>query len=103
MNKTFCLWEHDDEGIYFTECGKGFYFDVGGILDNELVYCPHCGKKITEQAKKEPYTPMCPFGYADCIGDCNYIAYYYPDWYKELGNPTKCQCVDGKGYDDEDK
>ena len=50
------------------------------------------------------YQPLCTYGYSDCICDPAYIKANYPDWYKELGNPTECQdCVDGERYDDEDK
>lgn len=50
------------------------------------------------------YEPMCPYGNLDCVLDCNYIKTFYPDWYKELGNPTQCkECIDGNQYDDEDK
>lgn len=56
---------------------------------------------ITEVQKE--YEPMCPFGYTDCIYDINYIKCYSPDWYKELGSPTECNCQDGKNYDDENK
>lgn len=53
---------------------------------------------------KEPYEPMCPHGYTDCIYDCNYMKYYHPASYKRAGSPTECtHCEDGSDYDDEDK
>lgn len=68
----------------------------------------HCFKinedKNCTQSEDEFYKPMCPYGYADCIYDCNYIKTLYPDWYIELGSPTECDdCKDGSMYDDEDK
>lgn len=57
-----------------------------------------------EQIESEEYKPMCPYGHTDCVWDRNYIKHFYPDWYKELGEPTNCEyCVDGSHYDDEDK
>ena len=67
----------------------------------------------------QPYQPVCPYGYEDCICDPGYIHYYYPDWYKDLyGNLTPKEAVLTdrgcmhlynenkewcKAYDDEDK
>lgn len=50
------------------------------------------------------YKPLCQYGYDDCILDPGYIKATYPEWYKQLGCPCKCEgCEDGDMYDDEDK
>lgn len=52
----------------------------------------------------DDYTPTCPYGYTDCILDPAYLRKYHFKWWKErLGMRTTCDCVDGEGYDDEDK
>ena len=32
----------------------------------------------------EPYKPVCPRGYIDCICDPAYIQHHCPEWYKKL-------------------
>ena len=32
----------------------------------------------------EPYKPVCPRGYTDCVCDPAYIKYHHPEWYKEM-------------------
>lgn len=68
----------------------------------------------------EPYTPVCPRGYTDCVRDPAYIQYHYPEWYAELyGDLAPWQAILTAGgclertvedpdekyycYDDEDK
>ena len=77
----------------------------------------HKSEQITEP---EPYTPVCPRGYVDCVRDPAYIKYHYPDWYAKLyGDLTPLQAILTEGgclertvedpdeeyycYDDEDK
>ena len=79
---------------------RGVYDDEG----NKLEYAYQMGKKVY-------YLPTCPCGYNDCISDPAYIRNHYPDWWQELGCPTKCtsceKLSDGTYvcdyYDDEDK
>jgi len=45
---TGCLWSDtglDDNG-YETGCGNAFQVLVGTPAENEMLYCPFCGKKI---------------------------------------------------------
>lgn len=68
----------------------------------------------------QPYVPVCPRGYMNCVRDPAYILYHYPDWYKELyGDKTPLEAIWVKNgcwdsftndpneeyycYDDEDK
>lgn len=62
--------------------------------------------------RPEEYSPACPFGYTDCISDPAYIRCYHPEWWVELGRPTRCDCYTQEEadnmsycphYDDEDK
>ena len=54
MNVTnFCFWTYDDiDDKYDTECGKAWFFMEGTAADNEVKFCPYCGKRV-EEAKTE--------------------------------------------------
>jgi hypothetical protein len=87
------------EGMDFSE---NDYYTIQNVIKELLEF------KIRNNAENTQsnnfYKPMCPYGYDDCIYDCNYIKALYPDWYKELECPTECEdCIDGSMYDDEDK
>lgn len=57
--------------------------DSWGICDS--AHCPYAKFKMpTSKPYHEPYKPICPKGYTDCINDPAYIKYYYPDWYTEM-------------------
>jgi len=43
-----CAWENDGEGNYTTACGKIFQIIADTPEENEMVYCPFCGKPIRE-------------------------------------------------------
>lgn len=44
-----CGWIKEGERRYETDCGNGFVFTVDGPIENEMTYCPFCGKQIEEQ------------------------------------------------------
>ena len=64
---------------------------------------------------EQPYTPVCPLGFKDCVTDPAYIQYNYPDWYHKMyGDKSpeeildeSCREImkltDNSCYDDEDK
>lgn len=45
-----CTWIADGD-FWRTDCDQGFIFNDGGPGENKFVYCPYCGKAITEKAK----------------------------------------------------
>ena len=45
--KEYCVWEFEDEGFYQTTCDNGFTLNDGSWEDNSFIYCPYCGKEIT--------------------------------------------------------
>lgn len=47
MNET-CQWDVSQDGCYETECGHMFEFTNGDLKDNDIHYCPFCGRHITE-------------------------------------------------------
>lgn len=41
------VWNVDEDGIWTCEnCGVQWTFDVGGLEENDVEYCPLCGKRI---------------------------------------------------------
>lgn len=38
-----CTWAVDDDGIWQTQCGNAFYFEVDGPHENKFKFCPYCG------------------------------------------------------------
>lgn len=62
--------------------------DERKVLDSEgnsLQYAYVDGKKVY-------YSPSCPLGNKNCIVDPMYIKHNSPEWWKELGCPTTCDC-----------
>jgi hypothetical protein len=93
-----CIKELTDYASH-TDC-----CELESLLTCSCAYLKDYKSIIDTSEVKKTYEPMCPYGYIDCICDCNYIKHYYPDWYKELGSPTVCEdCIAGSNYDDEDK
>lgn len=42
-----CFWLRDDDsGAYDTECAQAFFFDSGGVRENDFTFCCFCGKPI---------------------------------------------------------
>ena len=45
-----CEWEYDENYDYYeTSCGKGYSLIDGTLEENELKYCPYCGKLIKDK------------------------------------------------------
>lgn len=43
-----CAWVCDFEGIWQTDCGEAFVFEIGGPVENKLKFCGYCGKGLVE-------------------------------------------------------
>jgi len=45
-----CNWEYEEHEHYFWigECGITWYFEEGTPSENEVNFCPKCGKKLVE-------------------------------------------------------
>ena len=42
-----CEWTHnDDDGYWDTSCGEAWRFDDGGPKENNMNFCPCCGKTL---------------------------------------------------------
>jgi hypothetical protein len=72
-----CEWTEDDDANWWTACDNGFVFMDGGPMDNDMKFCPYCGRTVT--IKSEVCT------------DCNGTGViHHPDY------PT-CQTCNGAG------
>lgn len=49
-----CLWTEDEyHACYETDCGEVWQFTEGTLADNEISYCPYCGRRIKiEEARQ---------------------------------------------------
>jgi len=43
-----CLWSHEEEDVYDTECDNTFILINGSLTENEFKFCPYCGGEIEE-------------------------------------------------------
>ena len=54
--QDYCTWIPDpsnDRYLHRTKCGMENYPDFFDLIDNELHYCPYCGKKIRFEEENE--------------------------------------------------
>ncbi len=53
-NARTCVWSPDDDeycpGTWDGACGAKWTFTEGGVVDNDMHYCPQCGGKVTVAA-----------------------------------------------------
>lgn len=47
LSENTCLWSLED-GVWRGVCGVQWCLNEGTPKDNEMNYCPECGKKIIE-------------------------------------------------------
>lgn len=87
-------------------------------VNKNTEYCENCidhpkWANRPKHSNYQPYKPVCPFGYIDCIYDPAYCLWSDSSYYKELYGDIApeeaikicccCECRDGNCYDDEDK
>ena len=48
-----CEWKQDENGLWETECGNVFEITDGTPHENEMCYCPYCGKTLVHIDTKE--------------------------------------------------
>ena len=45
-----CQWTYDEcSDCWESACGNAFVFAAGGPVENEMAWCPYCGKKLEEE------------------------------------------------------
>lgn len=47
-----CEWHVDDDeaNAWLSACGLTWWFEVGSPIENEMAYCPKCGRHLTQLA-----------------------------------------------------
>jgi hypothetical protein len=43
-----CVWEYQGEGVWDTECGDSFIILEDTPHENNMEYCPFCGRELQE-------------------------------------------------------
>jgi hypothetical protein len=56
MSET-CNWIENDDGFWVTGCGHFFVLDEGTPSDNQMHWCPYCGKSLQEVRKDAGINP----------------------------------------------
>jgi hypothetical protein len=44
-----CLWKEDQDGVWDSSCGLRWDFNADEPIGNGMVFCPRCGKTLTQQ------------------------------------------------------
>ena len=48
LHDAACSWTQDDEELWSSSCGLEWIFLDDGPKENDMNYCPKCGKKLRE-------------------------------------------------------
>lgn len=43
-----CEWQEDIDGVWETGCGNLFLITEGSPAENDMKFCPYCGKHLLE-------------------------------------------------------
>jgi len=46
-----CKWVMDEEGVWNTECGNRLQIMEGTLQENQMLFCPYCGKNLEDATK----------------------------------------------------
>jgi hypothetical protein len=52
-DKLPCTWREDEDGQWESDCGLSWAFPEGGPADNQMSYCPKCGRQLVAVAWEE--------------------------------------------------
>lgn len=56
-NKPTCVWAEDGEdGPWGSSCGHYWQFTDGTPTENDMKFCPFCGKPLEQVARDEEST-----------------------------------------------
>lgn len=52
-----CEWHEDSDGLWQMQCGGDpWLFESGGVVENRVTFCMHCGKRVAVLAAEAPET-----------------------------------------------
>lgn len=60
LQPTVCGWQEDENGDNETDCGNVFSLISGTPPENDMKYCPYCGKLIAWCSYSEPEDKALP-------------------------------------------
>lgn len=60
--KDICEWTEDSDGNYETSCNNIFTITDGTPTENDMSFCPYCGKLLIERRYYETYQENDPEG-----------------------------------------
>jgi hypothetical protein len=46
--QSFCTWHEDSDGNWDTGCGQKWILNDGTPIENKMMFCPCCGKRLAE-------------------------------------------------------
>jgi len=58
MSET-CNWVENDDGFWVTGCGHFFVLNDGTPSDNQMHWCPYCGKSLQEMQPDDKKCKKC--------------------------------------------
>lgn len=51
---TVCGWQEDEDGVQSTDCGHLWILESGSPPENDMKFCPFCGKTLAWCSYQEP-------------------------------------------------
>ena len=56
LTQSVCRWrmEDDDSGLWAGDCGAMWTLTGGSPEENEMAYCPQCGRKLEQVEPESP-------------------------------------------------
>ncbi len=52
-----CAWREDEDGVWGTSCGQRFELNEGTPAENDMRFCPYCGKPLEQHRYELPEQP----------------------------------------------
>lgn len=46
LENTVCRWTEDEDGVWWSDCGRGWCFNDGGPSENGVRFCQGCSGRI---------------------------------------------------------
>ena len=63
-----CEWQQDENGVWETNCGNLFEVTEGTPYENDLKYCPYCGKHLVQGVDEDQLVDRMRHAACHCEG-----------------------------------